>query len=227
MAFIAASRVLETFTTTGTGTITLGGALVGYRTFASALSNADTCFYFMEGGSDYEIGYGTYSAGTLARTTVLKSSNANAAVNWASGTKTVGIAPLGPSDLDATNLDRLLGVLGIAAGKYTPTFTGVANIDAAVGSKGHYIRVRNAVFCAVYGTIDATAAASTLTTMRISIPVASNFANVQDLSGVASIGSNVNGQVRANTANDVAELNYFSGSTSNQSFSATFGYEVI
>lgn len=108
MAFIAASRVLETFATTGTGTVTLAGAVAGYRTFASAMSNSDTCFYFMEGGSDWEIGYGTYSASTLARTTVLKSSNSNNAVNWAAGTKTVGIAPLGPSDLNAVNIGRLL-----------------------------------------------------------------------------------------------------------------------
>lgn len=131
MAFVLASRIKETFTTTGTGTVTLAGAVSGYKTFASELSNGDTCFYFMEGGADYEIGLGTYSGGTLARTTVLKSSNADAAVSWAAGTKTVGIAPLGASDLDATNLRRLQDLMGIISvlsvqvftvdGTYTPT----------------------------------------------------------------------------------------------------------
>ncbi len=95
MAFKLPSRVRETFTTTGTGTVTLAGAVTGARAFSAGLSNGDTCFYVMEGGADYEIGYGTYSANTLARTTVLKSSNSNNAVNWGAGTKTVEISPIG------------------------------------------------------------------------------------------------------------------------------------
>lgn len=130
MAFVAPSRVLETFTTPGTGTVTLGGALVGYRTFASAMSNGDTCHYFMEGGSDWEEGYGTYSAGTLARTTVLRSSNANAAVNWAAGTKTVGIGMIGPSDLDSTNRDRFVDLLAVAK-LSGAAFTGAVSVGGA------------------------------------------------------------------------------------------------
>ena len=113
MAFKLNSRVLETFVTTGTGTITLGGALIGYKTFASEMSNADTCFYIMEGGSDFEIGYGTYSANTLARTAVLRSSNSNNAVNWGAGTKTVGIYPLGPSEWRPADIIRMQGLFGL------------------------------------------------------------------------------------------------------------------
>ena len=111
MAFKLPDRVLETFTTTGTGTVTLAGAVSGYKTFASELSNADTCFYFMTGGADYEFGRGTYSGVALARTSILGSSNADAAVNWAAGTKIVGIAPIGPSDMDATALAAFTGLL--------------------------------------------------------------------------------------------------------------------
>lgn len=115
MAFKLPSRVLETTISEGTGALTLAGAVDSeHRAFADVLSNGDTTFYFIEGGGDFEIGYGTYSGGALTRTTVLKSSNSNAAVSWPGGAKLIGIAPLGPSDLDATNLGRLLGALSIS-----------------------------------------------------------------------------------------------------------------
>lgn len=113
MAFKLPSLIEETFTTTGTGPITLGGNALRRKTFASGLSNADTCFYVGEGGTDYEAGFGTYSGGVLTRTKVRKSSNGDALVDWPAGTKTIRITPLGPSDLDADMLglytDLLLG----------------------------------------------------------------------------------------------------------------------
>jgi hypothetical protein len=92
MALVLADRVQETTTTTGTGTVTLLGAVTGYQSFA-AVGNANTTYYCIAGqtGSEWEVGIGTYtSAGTtLARTTVLSSSNAGSAVNFSAGTKNV------------------------------------------------------------------------------------------------------------------------------------------
>ncbi len=95
-------RVLETTTTTGTGDITLAGAVTGHRTFASVCSVADTVWYYIEAvdangnaTGDYEAGFGYYvSANTLQRTAVLRSSNSNSLVNLAAGTKRVGITLL-------------------------------------------------------------------------------------------------------------------------------------
>jgi hypothetical protein len=89
MALVIADRVRETSTTTGTGTLTLDGAVTGFRTFGSAIGDGNTCYYTITLGADYEIGLGTVGTGTLARTTVLKSSNSNNAVNFGAGAKDV------------------------------------------------------------------------------------------------------------------------------------------
>ncbi len=91
MALVIADRVRETSTTTGTGTLTLGGAVAGYQTFSSGIGNGNTCYYAITLGSDWEVGLGTYTSSgtTLSRDTILASSNANAAVNFGAGTKDV------------------------------------------------------------------------------------------------------------------------------------------
>ena len=96
MALKIADRVRETTTTTGTGTINLGGAVTNFETFAANLSNSDTTYYAIVDNTngDFEVGLGTFSTGspnTLARTTPISSSNSNSAVNFGSGTKDVFI----------------------------------------------------------------------------------------------------------------------------------------
>lgn len=93
MAFLVADRVWETSTTTGTGTYTLAGAKTGYRSF-SAIGNGNATFYVATDGTDWEVGVGTYTASgtTLARTTIMASSNSNNAVSWAAGTRDIFVA---------------------------------------------------------------------------------------------------------------------------------------
>jgi hypothetical protein len=92
MALVLANRVKETTTTTGTGTVTLLGASTGYQSFA-VIGNANTTYYTIAGqtGSEWEVGIGTYTSSgtTLARTTVLASSNSGSLVNFSAGTKDV------------------------------------------------------------------------------------------------------------------------------------------
>jgi cytoskeletal protein CcmA (bactofilin family) len=91
MALVISDRVKETTTTTGTGTYTLGGAVTGFETFTANLSNSDTTYYCCTDGTDFEVGLGTFTSSgtTLARTTVISSSNSNNAVSWSSGTRTL------------------------------------------------------------------------------------------------------------------------------------------
>ena len=92
MAFVLADRVQETTTSTGTGTITLAGAVTGFRSFA-AVGNGNTTFYTIadQSGSNWEVGIGTYTSSgtTLSRSTVLSSSNSGNLVNFGAGTKSV------------------------------------------------------------------------------------------------------------------------------------------
>jgi len=91
MALVVKDRVQETTTTTGTGTLTLGGAVTGFQSFA-AIGNANTTYYTISStSSEWEVGIGTYTAvgTTLSRDTVLASSNAGSAVNLSAGTKNV------------------------------------------------------------------------------------------------------------------------------------------
>lgn len=100
MSHITDDRVLESTTTTGTGALTLAGALTGFRAFGAVMTSpSDTCFYVVwavDGNGnptgDWEEGLGTYSAAnTLTRTTVRLSTNSNNAVSLAAGTKYVAI----------------------------------------------------------------------------------------------------------------------------------------
>lgn len=90
MALVLADRVKETSTTTGTGTYTLAGAVSGFETFGS-IGNGNTTYYACTLGADFEVGIGTYTSSgtTLARTTILQSSNSDNAVDWGAGTKTL------------------------------------------------------------------------------------------------------------------------------------------
>ena len=102
-----ASRVKETWTGTGTGTINLAGASSGFQAFVSGLgtSTGDTTGPWTsvpyvilnpDVSTEWEMGLGTVtdaSPDTLARNTVLDSSNGAALVNFSAGTKVVICGP--------------------------------------------------------------------------------------------------------------------------------------
>lgn len=93
MALVVKDRVKETATTTGTGAVTLGGAVTGFESFSSALANSDTTYYAIShrNADEWEVGLGTYNSGVLTRTTILESSNSDSAVSFTAGTKDVFI----------------------------------------------------------------------------------------------------------------------------------------
>lgn len=132
MPFILGNRVLETSTSTGTGTFTLAGAVTGYRTFAASMAVSDTTTYLIEGvdGSgvptgEWEAGVGTYSGtNTLTRTTVMYSSNSGSVVTFSAGTKRVSITALAfllnnPATYDAGNSGSSITINALNGTKQT------------------------------------------------------------------------------------------------------------
>jgi len=93
MALVINDRVKVTSTTTGTGAFALGTAVTGFETFAQGIGNNNTTYYciFNQGTNEFEVGLGTLdgTSANLTRTTVISSSNSDAAVNFTSGTKDV------------------------------------------------------------------------------------------------------------------------------------------
>jgi hypothetical protein len=92
MALVFKDRVQETSATSGTGTLTLDGAVAGYQAFSTAIGNSNTTFYTIYDPTvfDWEVGIGTVGAGTLARTTVLSNSaGTTSPISFAANTKFV------------------------------------------------------------------------------------------------------------------------------------------
>jgi hypothetical protein len=93
MALAINNRVRETTATTGTGAVTLAGAVDGFQTFAAGIGNSNTTYYAisLNTANEWEVGLGTLNgdSSTLTRTTVLESSNSDSAVDFAAGSKEV------------------------------------------------------------------------------------------------------------------------------------------
>jgi len=135
MAFVLADRVQETTTTTGTGTVTLAGAVSGYQSFA-AVGNGNTTYYTIadQTGTNWEVGIGTYTSSgtTLSRTTVLSSSNSGSLVNFSAGTKNVFVDyPASKAVyLDSSNNASALGTVASA------TLTNATGLPLTTGVTG-------------------------------------------------------------------------------------------
>lgn len=130
MALVLADRVQETSTTTGTGTLTLDGAVLGYQTFSAGIGSGNTCYYAITSGTGaWEVGIGTVGTGTLARTTLLSSSTGS----LVSFTGTLNVYVTYPSE-KSVNLDASNVMSGYAISGGTINGTTVGSTTAAAGS---------------------------------------------------------------------------------------------
>jgi len=122
MPLIVKDRVKETTTTTGTGTITLAGAVSGFQAF-SVIGDGNETFYTIAGGGEWEVGIGTYTSSgtTLSRDTVLDSSNSGSLVDFAAGTKDVFVTY--PAERTITGGGGGIGALVVNATTVTENYT--------------------------------------------------------------------------------------------------------
>ena len=130
MALVLNDRVKETSTTTGTGTFSLGGAVDGFESFVTGIANGNTTYYAAvnRDANEFEVGIGTVtdaSPDTLARTTIISSSNSDSAVDFSAGTKDI-FTTLPASKVvfeDASNDVTIGGALALSG-----AITGATNI---------------------------------------------------------------------------------------------------
>jgi hypothetical protein len=118
---VYADRVLETTTTTGTGTYSLAGAKPGHQSFDTAIAGG-VVYYCVTDGTNFEVNLGTHTVGspsTLTRTTLVASSTGSA-ISWSAGSKDIFLT------VPATAL-----VLPDKANTFTTTQTFNAQISVA------------------------------------------------------------------------------------------------
>lgn len=125
------NRAKMTTSTTGTGTVSLGSASVGFQSFASAgVSNSDVVQYVIEDGSNFEIGTGTYStSGTTLTRSPAESSNSNNAINL-SGAATVSVTAI---DDDFNRLEHA-GATKVSVSATGASVTGNLSVSGTIPS---------------------------------------------------------------------------------------------
>ena len=145
MALVVYDRVLQTGTANTTVSFSLSGTVTGYQSFA-VVGDGNTTYYSATDGTNWETGLGTYaSSGTvLTRTTVLQSSNSNAAVTF-SGTVTVWIDYTASKSVyqDANGTATVPQLASSSTTSTTPVLSfNAANTSYASGStvSGNYLQ---------------------------------------------------------------------------------------
>jgi len=156
MALVLSDRVKETTTSTGTSDFTLGGAVTGFQTFSAGVGNSNTTYYAVSLGADWEVGLGTLSSDglTLARTTVLQSSNSDNKVSFAAGSKEVFVTyPADKAITDVTSTDASIvvsrsgSIIDLAVSEASPASTllaAVRNTTGATLTKGTAVYISGA-----------------------------------------------------------------------------------
>ena len=176
MALVLKDRIKESTSTTGTGTYTLAGAVTGFEAFSS-VGDGNTTYYVCTDGTDFEVGIGTYtlSGTTLARTTILESSNSDSAVNWSAGSKTIFCSQ--PAEkavfLNASDNLEISGTAQINGSNGVTISTGAVSIKNSgaqsyvdfycESSNAHYARLLAPAHSAFAGNITLTLPATTQT----------------------------------------------------------------
>jgi hypothetical protein len=202
MALILKDRVRETSSSSGTGNITLGGAISGYQTFNAAIASGSTVYYTIHNltagvDSEWEVGLGTFtSPATLARTTVLSSSNSGSAVNFTAGASGLEVFITQPAE-EAVYINQATGkVEAFGNGANIISFVAVTS-DLFTGN-GSAISVINASNISS-GTIDnsrTTAAsangASTIVLRDSGGSFDANLINAVSISGNAATVTGIN-----------------------------------
>lgn len=143
-------------------------------------------------------------------------------------TTTTGTIPIA-----SISVDEVVNSTGLASGVYDPTFTGVTNIDSVSLSGAAWSYQRVGDFVVVSGPVDinTTAAGGTASEIGISLPIASDFTNTYNASGVGvgfiTASPSDTGIVLADLTNNRASLFWNSSNAATITWAVTFQYRVL
>jgi hypothetical protein len=245
MALVVYDRVQETTTTSGTGSVTLLGAVSGFQSFA-VVGNTNTTYYTITDGAQWEVGIGTYSTSgpTLARTTVLSNSNGNTTpITLSGGLSQVFVTYTAEKSVNLDASDNVTPLGTIASGTWQGTTVGVSyggtGVTASSGANSVVLRDANEntslnnIFRNITSTVSAagttvlTAASSFTqvltgsTTQTYQLPDATTLINGASFqfnnnsTGALSIVNNGSGAVATVAAGGATQLFLTSISTAN------------
>jgi hypothetical protein len=248
MALVVYDRVQETTSTTGTGSVTLNGAVSGFQSFA-VVGNGNTTFYTIVNGNQWEVGLGTYtSSGTiLSRDTIYSNSNGNTSPITLSGSSFVFVTyPAGRSvNLNASGNVTALGT--VSSGTWQGSTVGVAyggtGVTASSGANSVVLRDANANvtfnnFTSGFTAVTAAAGTTVLTvasartqvligstTQTIQLPdattlqIGQSFVFVNNSSGALTITNNASATIDVVPAGGAVQI----GATSIATNAGTWG----
>lgn len=245
MALVVYDRVQETTTTSGTGSVTLLGAVSGFQSFA-VVGNNNTTYYTITDGAAWEVGIGTYSTSgpTLARTTILSNSNGNTTPITLSGNiAQVFVTYTAEKSVNLDASDNVTPLGTISSGTWQGTTVGVSyggtGVTASSGANSVVLRDANQntslnnIFRNTTSTVSAagttvlTAASSFTqvltgtTTQTYQLPDATTLSNGASFqfnnnsTGALSIVNNGSGAVATVPAGGASQIFLTSTSTSN------------
>lgn len=142
MAYVLANRIKETSATTGTGSLTLAGAVAQFAAATGNIANGATVDYTIvsDDGTNWEAGQGVFTdPSTLSRDTVHASSNAGSLVNF-TGELTVIMGIVGKEFLTDPEFDSVT-----ARGANGSSLLVTSNSEELTGLTGASVSTTNLV----------------------------------------------------------------------------------
>lgn len=147
---------------------------------------------------------------------------ANVAIAIATTQINAGALPAGVT-LDASQITG-----NFASGTYTPTLTNVTNITASTAAVCQYMRVLTAV--TVSGSVSITATAAGNAVLRMSLPIASNFASATQAGGTfatTTAGGTAQGGIVADATNKTFTFQFVAANTTATTYTFSLTYQIV
>jgi hypothetical protein len=180
------------------------------------------------GGSNAKNWLWYASSDQLILATASDASPGAAAASYMTFTRS-GTSP-GTVTIAGSTVISAVGSTGVVrGGTYTPTGGLATNLAAITPQLAHWTRVGNTVTVSGRVTLDPTAGGATQTQFTLTLPIASDFANADDLCGVVTLLSgttSASGVLVANTSTNLCVGNYVSNSTAAEDWCYTYSYIV-